>query len=76
MTNCYFCHRPVFDQDVQISVRAPLINRNPVRWTETDRNGIEHAMTFALVEHYAHPDCLQSAARNSHPQEKHAQATA
>lgn len=72
MTNCYFCHRPVFDQDVQISVRDPLMTPRMV----TDTYGVEQPTRFALVEHYAHPDCLQSAARNFHPQEQHAHASA
>ena len=72
MTNCYFCHRPVFDQDVQISIRDPLITPLIV----TDRDGIDRPMRFDLLEHYAHSDCLQSAARNFHPQEQHAQASA
>jgi hypothetical protein len=72
VTNCYFCHRPVFDQDVQISVRAPLMTPRMV----PDTYAIERPVRFELVEHYAHHNCLQSAARNFHPQEQHAQASA
>jgi hypothetical protein len=56
VTNCYFCHRPVGDENALISIHRS--------WEEkTDKHGILQFRRFYLVEEYAHTDCLEMAAR-------------
>ena len=49
MDNCYFCHTPVFTDEVRLTLRR------------LSHVGIERKLHQYAVEEAAHPECLEAA---------------
>lgn len=78
MTNCYFCHRPVFPTRAKV----PLIDQEGEPFHIPNYAAPNDSVKLLFLhagkrqyDEYAHRDCIESAARTFQSQESHARTS-